>query len=117
MLNNYLTFNRMGYPIQIDLLKIIIQYAGKREIILLQDLCPELLKYVIVYDLDGINKDNYKYIQQMCPTNNVTDDDLKYLTNMTSLNLSYNNKITDKGIQNMTKMTNLNLSYNNKITD
>ena len=59
-----------------DILNIIIQYADKRKIILLQDLCPKLLKYVIVYDLDEINKDNYKYIQHMCSINNVTDDDL-----------------------------------------
>ena len=79
----------MCYPIPIDLLKIIIQYAGKREIILLPDLCPELLKYVIINNLDEINKDNYKYIQQICPAYNVTDNDLKHLTNMTSINLTF----------------------------
>ena len=82
----------MDYYISKGILNIIIQCAGKREIILLQNLCPELLKHIIVYNLDEINKDNYKYIQQISPISNVTDDDLKHLTNITSLNLRWNEK-------------------------
>ena len=42
----------MNYHISKDIVKIIIQHAGKREIILLQDLCPELLIHVIVNNLE-----------------------------------------------------------------
>ena len=58
-----------------DLIEIILRYAGKKEILLFQDLFHELLKYVIVNNLDEINKDNYKYVQQI-DAYNMKDNDL-----------------------------------------
>ena len=85
----------MSNNIPDDLKKIILRYAGKREILLYQDSYPELLKYIIVNNLEEINKDNYKYVQQI-NVNNFTDDNLKDLSILTSLDLSYNDEITDE---------------------
>jgi hypothetical protein len=38
-----------------DIIKQILRFAGEREIYLLQNTYPELLKYVVVYDLNKIN--------------------------------------------------------------
>ena len=99
-----------------DLIEIILRYAGKEEILLFQDTFPKLLKYVIVDNLDEINKDNYKYIQQI-NAYNMTNNDLKDFPNLTSLDLSCNDKITNEGIKHLTNLTSLDLFENNKITD
>ena len=47
----------------------------------------------------------------------ITDDGLKYLTNATTINLSYCNKITDEGLKYLVNATTIDLSYCKKITD
>ena len=62
-----------------DVIRLVLQLAGEREIYLFQDTYPELLKYVIVYDLDKINnKENYKYINSINTINmtNITNNDM-----------------------------------------
>ena len=47
----------------------------------------------------------------------ITDNGLSNLTNLTKLNLSYNNTITDKGLYNLSNLTSLCLHGNTKVTN
>ena len=49
--------------------------------------------------------------------NKITNEGLKYLTNATSINLSYCYKITDEGLKYLTNATTINLFLCEKITD
>ena len=49
-------------------------------------------------------------------TYNMTNDEIKKLTNLTNLDLSYNSSITDDGISMLTNLTHLDLSYQNSIS-
>ena len=48
---------------------------------------------------------------------NITNEGIKHLTQLRSLNLSSNKTITDEGIKPLTQLKNLNLFNNNTITD
>lgn len=58
-------------------------------------------------------------IQMLClkRNDNITDDTLKLLTNLTHLNLKTNERITDNGLIFLTKLTHLNLCQNRRIAN
>ena len=61
----------------------------------------------------------YDYIKYLNVWNNpnITDEGIKHMTQLHSLDASWNEKITNEGIKHMTQLHSLNASYNEKITD
>jgi hypothetical protein len=77
-------------------------------IIQLQDYFPNSLKYITINEkeLELINKNNYQYIRKLNCSNskNITDNSIKYLTQLTKLSCMSCPNITDKGIQPSTRL-------------
>ena len=94
-----------------DIINIILQYADNNVIIQLQDYFPNSLKYITINEkeLELINKNNYQYIRELNCSNskNITDNSIKYLTQLTQLNCVGSEGITDNGIQYLTQLTRL----------
>ena len=75
-----------------------------------------------VFELCLVSKyfnDNSKKIRITSNNNypGITNNILKQLSHLTSLNLEYNNTITNEGIAHLVHLTSLNLEYNNTITN
>jgi hypothetical protein len=94
-----------------DITNIILQYAGNDTIIQLQNDFPHSLKYVLItcHELELINENNYQYIRKFdCNnSNNITDNDIKKLINLTELQCAWCINITDASIQYLTNLTEL----------
>jgi hypothetical protein len=102
--------------------KLILSMSGNTEIFKMQNIYPEVLQSTSMIDLSLVERKNYRFIVNGMGLYNFTDDDLKYLPNLTSLNLWNNTEITDNGLKHLTNLTSLNLGNggsgdNNKITD
>ena len=77
----------------------------------------------IIYDVNNFSDKNLNVISNrliglnLRRNNTITNNGLKFFTNLTSLNLCNNNIITDNGLKTLTNLTELNLCDNNTITD
>ena len=80
--------------------------------------CKFIIHFAIKFSDKDINIIGNRLIELNLSFNHtITDNGLKFLTNLTSLNLSFYNTITDNGLKILTNLTELNLSNNNIITN
>lgn len=104
-----------------DLVKEILLTSGKTEIIEMQDYYPELLGFIQLNtsEFELIEKYNYFEIKDVSNICDLTFEKLKYMPNLTSLNLSFHNYITDEELRslNLIDLKSLKLSRNIRITD
>ncbi len=94
-------FNPITYNKQTDLFR-------KLKVLNNKDLTDEMLLKIRQDKIISLNL-NYN--------ENITNEGIKPLVNLTSLTLQYNENITDEGIKHLINLTILNLKYNENITN
>jgi hypothetical protein len=86
-----------------DIINIILQYSDNNIIIQLQDYFLHSLKYITINEkeFELINKNNYQYIRKFNCSNskNITNNSIKYLTQLTQLDCSNCPNMTNDDIQ------------------
>ena len=126
-----------------DIIQIILLYAEPELVLLLQNICPQSLKHIMI-TLDTIkliDARNYGFVRKLdiydirifneiifvnfrnlaelncmcCPQ--ITDQDLRYLPLLTKLNCNWCPQITDQGLQYLPLLTKLNCRDCPLITD
>ena len=94
-----------------DIIQIILQYTDNNVIIQLQDYFPHSLKYMTINgkEFELINKNNYQYIRKLNCSNskNITNNSIKYLTQLTQLDCSNCPNMTDDDIKHLVRLTTL----------
>jgi hypothetical protein len=104
-----------------DIINIILQYTDNNIIIQLQDYFPYLLKNITINEkeFELINKNNYQYIRKFNCSNskNITNNSIKYLTQLTQLDCSNCPNMTDDDIKHLVRLTTLYCGNCPDITD
>ena len=100
-----------------DLNRMIISLCDNKIIIKFQDIYPELLKSIHVDDVKEIKKENHKYIKKIRASKEVTDIDLKSLSNLQILFCLDNKNFTDEGLKSLSNLQKLDCRDNKNFTD
>ena len=100
-----------------DLVERILMLCGEREIKLFIDIYPQLLRNITVHDLRKVKPENHKYVKKLKASENLIDDDLKMLSNLTTLFCMKNRNLTDSSLKMLSNLTTLHCRENTNFTN